>query len=714
MNQYKKVGILILFLFAGFFYWSSAQAQTGNVVINEIAWMGTAESVGGANNEWLELKNQSEAEIDLTGWVLRASDGSPVINLAGKIPAGGYFLLERTDDDTLPAVMADQIYVGSLSNAGEVLELVDASGAIVDRVDATGEAGWPAGDNTLKLTMERKADLSWQSSAASGGTPKAQNSAGLIVEPEETSPQPSPAQGEGETSGTSEISNTANAKKTAPNEPIINELLPDPVGRDDLAEFIELYNPNNNEINLLGWRLDTKLGSFEFKEQASSTIRADGYLTFWRSDSRLPLTNLDDTVKLYSSAGKLIDQVKYRKTEVGKSYCLDERGPLRQSASEASKWRWCLRPTPGAKNYYNAPPRLEVIFPKEARAGAPVVFDSSDIFDPEGKPLTFSWDFGDGATNELASPEHTFLKPGNYVVRLTAGDAENEVREEATIKVLAAKAEGLASLAQGRGPNGEKIVTKAASKTKTTSSTKKVAGVKISSSSKTSASAGGKFLRLTGVVAVPPGVLGVQIFYLAGERNLQIYNYNKAFPTLKIGDYIEVTGELTSSGGEPRLKTKTAADIKLLGEKESPVPETIAIRDLSDEQVGKLVQIKGELTKKIGSSIYLDDSTDEALIYLKPATGISVKSLNEGEELTVTGIVSKTASGLRLLPRSLADINRAQAAEPLPGATSTQTEWQLEPRDKQAELLKYLLIIAGGVILVLAGVLVKYRNSIKS
>ncbi|MFA5796399.1 MAG: PKD domain-containing protein, partial [Candidatus Shapirobacteria bacterium] len=332
----------------------------------------------------------------------------------------------------------------------------------------------------------------------------------------------------------------------------------------------------------------------------------------------------------------------------------------------------------------------------EARAGAPVVFDSSDIFDPEGKPLTFSWDFGDGTTNELMSPIHTFLKSGNYVVRLTAGDQENEVREEATIKVL--------------GPNGEKISTTATSKAKTTSSTKKVAGVKISSTSKTSSSAGGKFLRLTGVVAVPPGVLGVQIFYLAGERNIQIYNYSKLFPALKIGDYIEVTGELTSSAGEARLKTKTAADIKLLGVKEPPEPEELACRDLSDEQVGKLVQLKGELTKKTGSTIYLDDSTDEAQVYLKPATGISVKNLNEGEELTVTGIVSKTASGLRLLPRSLADIEQAQAAEPLPGATSTQTEWQLEPRNKQAELLKYLLVIAGGVILVLVGLILKYRK----
>ncbi|MCK9401751.1 MAG: lamin tail domain-containing protein, partial [Bacteroidales bacterium] len=72
MHLNKKAFVLILFLFSGFFYWSFARAQTASVVINEVAWMGTAES---ANNEWLELKNQSEAEIDLAGWILRASDG---------------------------------------------------------------------------------------------------------------------------------------------------------------------------------------------------------------------------------------------------------------------------------------------------------------------------------------------------------------------------------------------------------------------------------------------------------------------------------------------------------------------------------------------------------------------------------------------------------------------------------------------------------------
>ncbi len=96
------------------------------IVINEIAWMGTEAS---ANDEWIELYNRTNVDIDVSGWRLVSDDGStttpatPEIDLAGIIPAQGYFLLERTDDNTVSDVVADQTYVGSLGNDGEVLSL---------------------------------------------------------------------------------------------------------------------------------------------------------------------------------------------------------------------------------------------------------------------------------------------------------------------------------------------------------------------------------------------------------------------------------------------------------------------------------------------------------------------------------------------------------------------------------------------------------------
>ena len=60
-----------------------------------------------------------ESDIDLTGWTINAVDGTPSIALSGTITAGGYYLLERTDDTTISDITADLIYTGALSNTVE-------------------------------------------------------------------------------------------------------------------------------------------------------------------------------------------------------------------------------------------------------------------------------------------------------------------------------------------------------------------------------------------------------------------------------------------------------------------------------------------------------------------------------------------------------------------------------------------------------------------
>lgn len=111
---------------------AAAAATSLDVVIAEIARMGTADS---ANDEWITLYNNTAEPVDLTGWTLSAADGSPTINLSGSIPAGGYFLLERTDDTSVPGVVADLIYTGNLGNGGEDLSLFDATLNLIDSSD---------------------------------------------------------------------------------------------------------------------------------------------------------------------------------------------------------------------------------------------------------------------------------------------------------------------------------------------------------------------------------------------------------------------------------------------------------------------------------------------------------------------------------------------------------------------------------------------------
>jgi hypothetical protein len=147
------------------------------ILISEIAWMGTLES---AHQEWLELFNPNPEPINLDGWVLKSSDNSLKINLKGIIKPKEFFLLERKNDNTLPQIKADLIWQGNLSNKGENLALYDKEGSLIDQVFA--ENGWPAGNNKTKQTMERiigkNGNREWQTSKEPGGTPKQKNSEG--------------------------------------------------------------------------------------------------------------------------------------------------------------------------------------------------------------------------------------------------------------------------------------------------------------------------------------------------------------------------------------------------------------------------------------------------------------------------------------------------------------------------------------------------------
>jgi hypothetical protein len=122
----------------------------GSILINEVAWAGTLAS---ANDEWIELWNPGAADIHLDGWIL-TDDNDIHIDLTGIVPAGGFAILERTDDGTLSDLPADSLYTGALADSGERLRLIDPTGKEIDVVNPTGEA-WPAGDNDSRASMER-------------------------------------------------------------------------------------------------------------------------------------------------------------------------------------------------------------------------------------------------------------------------------------------------------------------------------------------------------------------------------------------------------------------------------------------------------------------------------------------------------------------------------------------------------------------------------
>ncbi len=144
-----------------------SNALPGDVIINEVAWMGTAAA---ATDEWIELYNNTAISISLVGWRVTTVDGLNLV-LNGEIGPHGYYLIERTDDNTVSDIPADWIGTfggNGLSNTGEAITLYDAANNIIDTANVSGGA-WPAGSNTTKSTMER-ADSSAPDTPSNWGT----------------------------------------------------------------------------------------------------------------------------------------------------------------------------------------------------------------------------------------------------------------------------------------------------------------------------------------------------------------------------------------------------------------------------------------------------------------------------------------------------------------------------------------------------------------
>lgn len=127
---------------------------------------------------------------------------------------------------------------------------------------------------------------------------------------------------------------------TYPQNIRINEFLPDPEGRDDEGEWIELFNNSNQDVNLSGWQLDDEVGKGSNSYKITETsIKAFGYVVFPYKQTKITLNNDIGEINFIAPNGQLMQKVAYVKALIGESYNYFNNG-----------WRWCKRTTPLEKN----------------------------------------------------------------------------------------------------------------------------------------------------------------------------------------------------------------------------------------------------------------------------------------------------------------------------------------------------------------------------
>ncbi|MFA6354398.1 MAG: lamin tail domain-containing protein [Candidatus Paceibacterota bacterium] len=323
------------------------------IILNEIAWMGTDVN---SNDEWLELKNNSAKEINLGGWQIKNQKDNLRISFTENkiLPSGGFFILERTDDSSVPAVAADFIYSGAMSNDGEWFRIFDGKCKVVDEINASLGWGRFGGENSPKKTLERNLyDLNWHTSSIAGGTPRIKNSEMVLVSSTASAVSPSEAP-----AAPSQPQTSSTIPAVAPTI-IVSEVM---VGSSASAgyEFIEIYNYGSEVMDLTGWAIKKKSSSgsesslvsasrlqgktvapgkyilLAHEEEYTGPVSAD---VLWPKSYTLAYTN--NAVVVYDSSGQVADQASWTEIPKDQSY---ERATLTKETA------FTLQANPSPKN----------------------------------------------------------------------------------------------------------------------------------------------------------------------------------------------------------------------------------------------------------------------------------------------------------------------------------------------------------------------------
>ncbi|MCF7795378.1 lamin tail domain-containing protein [Patescibacteria group bacterium] len=94
---------------------------------------------------------------------------------------------------------------------------------------------------------------------------------------------------------------------------IIQEIFPNPCGKDKDKEWIRLYNSANTEINLKDWFLIDNYGLGEgYLFEKDLWLEDDDYLILERQKTNITLNNFQETLYLYTKDDKVADSISYK------------------------------------------------------------------------------------------------------------------------------------------------------------------------------------------------------------------------------------------------------------------------------------------------------------------------------------------------------------------------------------------------------------------
>lgn len=499
---------------------------------------------------------------------------------------------------------------------------------------------------------------------------------------------------------------------------VINEVMFNPIGIDnDFNEWIEIYNNSNNNIYLTDWLLKDNMAEFKFDFKK---ISAKSFVIIRRGESKLNLNNFNgEKIELFDNEGKIVDIIEY-----------DDEVPEGQSYNKCDndeEWQWLIEQS---INNINNCPDLNLkpfAYFEIEHNNREILLDASESYDEDGEIMNYLWEF----ENEVKFPVHN-ASPASNAGHSSAGwhseAGRNNVQQKVfttngpQIKVELLEDENInivLKVIDDGGGVGEFSYNLEFEKVeendqmddaKKDENISRNAAVPRSSRSVVELSdvqnlPKETMITVEGQVLVEPGVLGATIFYIGDqEGGVQVYCYKKDFSGLVVGDAIQVSGEISEYYNETRIKIKDKNDIYIIESGNTPEPREISLDENLENYEGSLIKISGEMTSMKYDYFFIDDGIGEIKVTVKKTTGMDIKNLGLeiGEQIQVTGVLSETQSGYRLLPRHKNDV----VVEKVLGQENIETKKQ----ENTKTLLNYLIAIVVAVVILMGIMIWKNRK----
>jgi len=375
----------------GNWYWAEATGGEKNnpdpvskkypkIIINEIL---PNPITNETKDEFIELYNPNEYDVDLKDWIIRdgSKTGKYIFKKGTVIKAGKYFVIYRKD------------FKFALNNSGEeTVILLDPN------------------DNVEKDEYSDKIKYKNSIEGQSYNRDEDKNSGDWYWAEE--------------TAGDKNVENPL-IKKC--DDLLITEVLPNPAGKEEEKEFIEIYNPGKKDVKLKGWALSDSSTNGKYLFSKEAVIKSKQYLVVYRKDFKFALNNSGgEVVKLIAPNHKIKNEIYYQSAKENISYNFDL---LKRN------WRWSKFLTPAKPNRFNSLPTFKLSVPDKIYKNVYAEFKISKLKDADGDKIKVTWDFGDGHKSYLKKTKHKYEKTGKYAVKLIVKDDSEEVIKEFTVRV---------------------------------------------------------------------------------------------------------------------------------------------------------------------------------------------------------------------------------------------------------------------------------------